>query len=541
MQPGSPKPLSDSRPSTAKRSRRAATAVSLLAGVALLGTACENPQAFGDPNALQQINNEQVAPPTADMNASIPAGEQAASIPAGEQDASIPAGEQAVIPAVDTIIPVSTDVDGNVDYVGDEEHAEDVTSQAEDMSAAHAAASDPDAPVHSHGQSPQAALNLITAAIPNSNIKAETKAEVQAAFGEVAAAVLEALNSTNAMDDNYLSLTEILEINQYLQANYPEWQTWQRTLVKLYRDRQTVVYNDMTIGALVATLANLGSDYRGPAHKGRFVAPNDNSGATLSSAGYSLNKLFGPDGPHSFVGHVIGLLGTDALAPGQQVSGGFERIDDNTIRAVSPITGLRPVIEQAIDQVVKKGADIGGERTEAKVAKQLTQLNDWNQLKPETQEAIMILSGIDFAAMSKQDQELTINHLQHSPLPFGNLTDVLSPDTTIEYGYTHTLDKKRTRVQDLGNGQFRIFMISNNNNGSHTGHSLGSFTIQLGPDATAADAKKAGNNMVENTNNNNRLYLDETAKKVLYGEIPRLDFSGLTEDEKASLYKGNTL
>ena len=60
---------------------------------------------------------------------------------------------------------------------------------------------------------------------------------------------------------------------------------------------------------------------------------------------------------------------------------------------------------------------------------------------------------------------------------------------------------------------WKVWLISNNNNGSHTGHNLGEFKVQLSPRTSAADeARAAANEMVHNTNNNNRLALDEAAK-----------------------------
>ena len=143
--------------------------------------------------------------------------------------------------------------------------------------------------------------------------------------------------------------------------------------------------------------------------------------------------------------------------------------------------------------------------------------------------------------MNKRLREDTINHLLHSPLPFGYIDEVLSPDTTIDMGYTHTLDKDWTEAAHLGDGVFQILMISNNNNGSHTGHVMGSFKVQLSPTTTLAQARDIGNDMVRNRNKNNKLYLDEAARRVLYGETPRLDFSGLSEEERRAIYDGRGL
>jgi len=536
-----------------------ARAGALLAGVALLAAACEQPQTLGDPNSLQlqAPQTEQAAPPVSDpgipaaTDAEVPGvpdaglpSPAAPVAPAGPSTDDAPAVENTPQAATETVEVVSTDTEGELTYEGHEHSGAGTVEETEKVSVAEAAAVDPDAPDdggHDHKVGVEAGMNSISQAIANAQIDERYRPQVEAAFQQISTAVIQAVNQTGALNDNYVSFDEILQINQYLQTNYPEWDGWRLAIQELTRDKRTTAHDGMSVGNVATIVANLGSDYSGQTYNGTFRPKNGADRTKITETGYTLNKLFGPDGPHSFVAHALALLGTDILAPGQQPTGGFERIDDNTIRAMSPITGLRPVIEQAIDQVLRKNKNLSGEKLESAVANQLTQLNDWNQLTSRTQDAVMMLSGIDFDSMSKQEQELTINHLQHSPLPFGDMTEVLSPNVTIDYGYTHTLDKNRTRVQDLGNGQFRIFMISNNNNGSHTGHSLGAFVVQTEPGTTAKEAKQIGNNMVQNKNNNNRLYLAESAKAILYGQTPHLDFSGMTEAEKASLYQGNTL
>ena len=248
---------------------------------------------------------------------------------------------------------------------------------------------------------------------------------------------------------------------------------------------------------------------------------------------------------HTYVDHVTELLGAQMLEPGQETYGGYKWVGENEIQARSPITGMRPVIEQAITDVAARrtarGGSFTGEPRERAIARQLTQLNDWEDLNPETQEKMMILSGIDIQAMDPEERESTINHLQHSPLPFGNIEEPLSPDVTIDLGFTHTLDKRWTLVVDLGEGVFEITMISNNNNGSHTGHNLGTFKVQLTTDTTLDEALAIGNGMVINENNNRQLYLADAAKRILYGETPLLDFSAMTAEEKLASYAGKGL
>lgn len=241
----------------------------------------------------------------------------------------------------------------------------------------------------------------------------------------------------------------------------------------------------------------------------------------------------GSDSPgtgHHFTEHVNHMF-EGTLIETQEAYGGYSFINDNYIIARSPITGLQAVVEQAIDTIVGNktveqaaAAQGGFDKLESKIANKITQLNDWAQLTEATQAKIMIMTGINFDGMTKAEQEKSINHLQHSPLPFGEIEEVLSTSVKIELGYTHTLDKSKTEVKDLGEGIWEITMISNNNNGSHTGHNLGSFRIDLGANGNSDIAKQVGNQMVVNTNDNNKLYLDAAARDVLYGRVERLDF-----------------
>ena len=91
-----------------------------------------------------------------------------------------------------------------------------------------------------------------------------------------------------------------------------------------------------------------------------------------------------------------------------------------------------------------------GQDLERRVAKRLTELNDWKNLNRQTRENMMVLTGVDIEDMNKRLREDTINHLLHSPLPFGYIDETLSPDMTIEMGYTHTLDKDWTEAAHLG-------------------------------------------------------------------------------------------
>ena len=136
--------------------------------------------------------------------------------------------------------------------------------------------------------------------------------------------------------------------------------------------------------------------------------------------------------------------------------GDFEKVNDKLYRGTSLVTALRPIIEEAIDREIKRNPRLEGEAVERKIANRLTNLNNFSQLQESTQEKLIEMTGIDFHAMSKQERERTINHLQHSPVPFGSIESVLTPDTVIDLGFTHTLDKKYTRVGYLGDGVWKV-------------------------------------------------------------------------------------
>jgi len=350
--------------------------------------------------------------------------------------------------------------------------------------------------------------------------------------------IVQELNAMGAMKNGYVSSGELLELNQRIRSNpqtAAQWKVLSEQVGAVIGQGSVKLVGRNAVNRVTASITQLGNEYNGNQAAGNFKNANGSKGADIFEVNRYVNGLLELVHTHGFRDHASMMLGDKVLAPNQEQYSGYTR-DGNEITAKSTITGLRPIIEQAIDQVKAKNPKLTGAKLESAVAKQLTNLNDWKQLKPATQEAVKQLTGVDFDAMSGKEREVTINHLQHSPLPFGDLNEPLSPDARINYGITHTLDKSRTRVEDLGNGQFRIRMISNNNNGSHTGHSMGSFVVQFEPGVTPKMAKNLGNKMVVRKNNNNRLLLDSAAKDILDGKTPRLD-----PKAGANSYKGGML
>ncbi len=324
-----------------------------------------------------------------------------------------------------------------------------------------------------------------------------------------------------------------------------------------------------TAGGDLAVVASGGRDF----DELSLAAPTASAGATLSPAGDGTDGTADPasadpapapkqapaprpeeqDDPeryrspvlehgyevHTFVDHAVPLLGSRLLAPGQQAYGGYNIVGPKRIEATSPVTGLRPVIEQAIDDVRQQDPDATGIELERKVANRLTQLNDWEDLNQQTRERMMILSEVDIQNLDRGLRERTVNHVLHSPLPFGDISEVLTADTVIDLGYTRALDTAWTEVAHLGGGVFQVTLISNNGNGSHTGHVLGRFKVQFTPSTSLLQARQIANGMIRHDNDDNRLHLDEAAKAILNGSVERIDVSSMTAEERRQRYAGD--
>ncbi|MFC1759677.1 hypothetical protein ACFL2H_13070, partial [Planctomycetota bacterium] len=208
---------------------------------------------------------------------------------------------------------------------------------------------------------------------------------------------------------------------------------------------------------------------------------------------------------------------------------GYEWVSNDRIQVYTKITGLRPFIESAVytvEEMIASGNQSAGTK-EKSVAHMLRGLNDWNNKKVESfaKDLFTEMTGINPDGMSKRWTEQNLNHVMHSPIPFGEPKEVLTPDITIDLDYPHTLDLDWTQVQDMGGDKYRIVLVSNNKNNSHTGHMLGSFVVQMPSGTSMQEAKQIGNSMVEyKTRGDNRrdLYLDDAALAIMNRETPWL-------------------
>lgn len=249
---------------------------------------------------------------------------------------------------------------------------------------------------------------------------------------------------------------------------------------------------------------------------------------------------------HGHVEHSVFLLGQQVLIPGQAATGGFIQVSDNQYVAYSPVTAMLPVAIQDNKEVVNKKPNLEGEELYRKLAQEYTGSNDYKNLDEDAQRAINILTCTDWSSVKKSVRENTINHLLHSPISFGTIgsvDDPISTDVTIDLGYTHTRDKNWTEVEYMGNNVFKITVVSNNNNGSHTGHEMGTAFVEMPAGTTLREAQDIGNKMIPSQNKNNKLTIDSAAKALFealpVGASPLILFEHLTEEEQNAYFQGN--
>ena len=248
---------------------------------------------------------------------------------------------------------------------------------------------------------------------------------------------------------------------------------------------------------------------------------------------------------HGHVEHSVILLGQQVLIPGQAATGGFIQTDDNNYLAYSPLTAMLPVAIQDNREVLAKKPNLEGEKLYRRLAQEYTGSNDYKKLDRDAQRAINILTCTDWSLVDKRVRENTINHLLHSPISFGTIgsvDDPISTDVTIDLGYTHTRDKNWTEVEYMGNNVYKITVVSNNNNGSHTGHAMGTAYVEMPAGTSLQEAQKIGNRMIPSTNKNNKLTIDPAARELFEalprGASPMILFEHLSEEDQNAYFKG---
>ena len=94
----------------------------------------------------------------------------------------------------------------------------------------------------------------------------------------------------------------------------------------------------------------------------------------------------------------------------------------------------------------------------------------------------------------------------------------------------------------MGNNVYKITVVSNNNNGSHTGHEMGTAYVEMPAGTSLKEAQKIGNKMIPSTNKNNKLTIDPAAR-ALFDSLPRgaspmILFEHLTEEEQNAFFEG---
>jgi hypothetical protein len=248
---------------------------------------------------------------------------------------------------------------------------------------------------------------------------------------------------------------------------------------------------------------------------------------------------------HGHVEHSVALLGQQVLIPGQAATGGFIQTGDNSYLAYSPVTAMLPVAIQDNKEVLAKKPNLQGEKLYRRLAQEYTGSNDYKNLDRDARRAINILTCTDWSLVDKRVRENTINHLLHSPISFGTIGSVdnpISTDVTIDLGYTHTRDTNWTEVEYMGNNVYKVTVVSNNNNGSHTGHEMGTAYVEMPAGTTLREAQKIGNRMIPSTNKNNKLTIDPAARDLFEalprGASPMILFEHLSEADQDAYFKG---
>jgi hypothetical protein len=248
---------------------------------------------------------------------------------------------------------------------------------------------------------------------------------------------------------------------------------------------------------------------------------------------------------HGHVEHSVALLGQQVLIPGQAATGGLVQKDAKNYVAYSPVTAMLPVAIQDNKEVLEEQPNLKGEKLYRRLAQEYTGSNDYENLDRDAQRAINILTCTDWSLVKKSVRENTINHLLHSPISFGTIGSVANPistDVTIDLGYTHTRDENWTEVEYMGNNVYKITVVSNNNNGSHTGHAMGTAYVEMPAGTTLKEAQKIGNRMIPSTNKNNKLTIDPAARALFdsmpRGASPMILFEHLSEEEQNAYFEG---
>ena len=249
---------------------------------------------------------------------------------------------------------------------------------------------------------------------------------------------------------------------------------------------------------------------------------------------------------HGHVEHTSILLGDQVLIPEQAKTGGFVQLPSGDYVAWSPVTAMLPVAIQDNREVLERKPNLEGEKLYRKLAQEYTGSNDYKNLDRAAQRAINILTCTDWRLVDKRVRENTINHLLHSPISYGTIGSVENPistDVTIDLGYTHTRDKNWTEVEYMDNNVYKITVVSNNNNGSHTGHEMGTAYVEMPAGTSLREAQKIGNRMIPSTNKNNKqLTIDPAARDLFHalprGASPMILFEHLSEAEQNAFFEG---
>lgn len=234
----------------------------------------------------------------------------------------------------------------------------------------------------------------------------------------------------------------------------------------------------------------------------------------ISDGGVSLqDSISAMSGPSS-MGHMAGMhggldmngelpkqhSGTDHLMHSGLMMRGDATQDfnlndaDGDYKLSSFISGNRHVVEDVTQRVMDDNKDLANkaangdmkamDKLEGKIAKELTNVNDIEDIKDKELRRAFVQEG-EALGMSRKEMD----HLLHTPLSETGAGGMIDKNSEIS-GALHTVDLKRTRATDMGNGTYEVHLVSNNGkNNAHDNMDISTFYTQ-------ADSAKEAENLV---------------------------------------------
>lgn len=168
---------------------------------------------------------------------------------------------------------------------------------------------------------------------------------------------------------------------------------------------------------------------------------------------------------------------------------------DGNFDLQSYISGNKYVVQDVAERVMEdnkglaqraaNGNDGAINRLENKIAKELTNVNDIKDIENKQLRRAFIAEGESLGMTRKE-----MDHLLHTPLSETGVGSMIDRNSSIS-GSLHTVDLKRTRAEDMGNGVYEVHLVSNNGkNNAHDNMDISTFYTEAD---SAKEAKRTVN------------------------------------------------